>query len=43
MEKKLLKKSNIAWSNYDSKVLKEVFELSDRYKDFISNAKTERE
>lgn len=31
-----------AWHTYDETELKEVFALSDRYKDFLSNNKTER-
>ncbi len=36
------KKSN-AWLNYDAKKRKEVFNLSEQYKDFLSTHKTERE
>lgn len=32
-----------AWDTYDESTLKEVFSLSDRYKEFISKCKTERE
>lgn len=37
MERKL------AWEKYDDSTLKEVFDLSDRYKEYISTCKTERE
>ncbi|MGL4991051.1 MAG: aminopeptidase [Sarcina sp.] len=43
MENNLLKKSDLAWSKYTEAEMKEVFALSDRYKNFISVAKTERE
>ena len=37
------KGSKTAWLKYDSKILKEVYSLSDEYIDFISKCKTERE
>src|SRR3712207_1486170 len=44
MEKALLeKKYEYAWNKYDKGELDKVFELSDRYKDFMSRCKTERE
>ncbi|URZ06026.1 aminopeptidase [Clostridium felsineum] len=43
MSKDLLKEYENAWNKYNEKELKEVFELGDRFKDFISKCKTERE
>lgn len=43
MEKALTKKYEYAWDKYDDEDLKKVFELGDRYKDFMSACKTERE
>ncbi|MDD7793031.1 aminopeptidase [Clostridium sp. 'White wine YQ'] len=43
MSKKLKKEYSLAWDKYSKDDLKKVFELSDRYKDFISKCKTERE
>lgn len=39
----LTKKYDYAWDKYTKKDIKNVFELSDRYKDFMSSCKTERE
>lgn len=39
----LLKISKLAWDTYSDNDMKEVFDLSDRYKEFMSIAKTERE
>lgn len=36
-------KKKTAWENYDEVQLKEVFEFSEGYKDFLSDCKTERE
>lgn len=41
--KDLEKKKKNAWTKYDDKDLKKVFSLSDRYKNFMSKCKTERE
>ncbi|AAK79065.1 aspartyl aminopeptidase [Clostridium acetobutylicum] len=43
MPNDLLKEYKNAWDKYDDKQLKEVFALGDRFKNFISNCKTERE
>jgi aspartyl aminopeptidase len=43
MEKYLEKKYEYAWNKYNSDDLKNVFDLGDRYKNFISKCKTERE
>ena len=43
MEKKLVKKYEYSWEKYNQEDLKNVFELSERYKKFISKCKTERE
>ncbi|HBM75314.1 MAG TPA: aminopeptidase [Clostridiaceae bacterium] len=40
---KLKKEYKLAWDKYTQKDLAEVFKLSDRYKDFMSKCKTERE
>ena len=37
------KEYEIAWDKYSQKDLKNVFELADRYIDFMSRCKTERE
>lgn len=42
-ENNLEKKYEYAWNKYSKSELKNVFELSDRYIDFMSNCKTERE
>lgn len=42
-ENKLKKKYEIAWDKYSPDDIKEVFELSERYKEFVSKCKTERE
>jgi aspartyl aminopeptidase len=39
----LEKKYEYAWEKYEQKDLEKVFEVSDRYKEFISKCKTERE
>lgn len=39
----LVKKYEYAWDKYSKKDLKDVFALSDRYKEFMSKCKTERE
>jgi aspartyl aminopeptidase len=39
----LEKKYEYAWEKYEEKDLEKVFEVSDRYKEFISKCKTERE
>ena len=41
--KELTKKYEYAWEKYSDEDLKKVFDLSDRYKDFMTIAKTERE
>ncbi|MGL4741750.1 MAG: aminopeptidase [Sarcina sp.] len=43
MNKNLLKETKLAWDNYNESELQNVFDLSDRYKNFMSTAKTERE
>ncbi|MGL5574708.1 MAG: aminopeptidase [Sarcina sp.] len=43
MEKNLLKENKLAWDFYTDNELEEVFKLGDRYKEFMSSAKTERE
>jgi len=43
MEKKLTKKYEYSWEKYNQEDLNNVFELSNRYKEFISKCKTERE
>ncbi|MGL4761302.1 MAG: aminopeptidase [Sarcina sp.] len=43
MSKSLMKESKLTWESYTDDVMKDVFSLSDRYKDFMSKAKTERE
>ncbi|MHC1721364.1 MAG: aminopeptidase [Clostridiaceae bacterium] len=43
MRNKLIKKYEYAWDKYDSKDLDKVFSLSEKYKEFISKCKTERE
>ncbi len=43
MNKELTKKYEYAWDKYSKEDLKNVFSLSDRYKNFISKCKTERE
>lgn len=42
-EKKLEKKYEYAWNKYSKKDLENVFELNDRYIEFMSKCKTERE
>ncbi|WP_234121499.1 aminopeptidase [Clostridium hydrogenum] len=42
-KKDLTKKYENAWEKYNKSQLGEVFELGDRYKDFMSSCKTERE
>jgi hypothetical protein len=39
----LSKKYEYAWDKYSKEDLDKVFALSDRYKDFMSRSKTERE
>ena len=41
--KKLSKKYEYAWDKYTKKDLEKVFELSEKYIDFMSKCKTERE
>ena len=41
--KDLTKKYEYAWEKYSDEDLKKVFDLSDRYKNFMTIAKTERE
>lgn len=43
MSDNLTKEYSLAWDKYTEEDLKEVFAVSDRYKDYISKAKTERE
>ncbi|BDR66625.1 M18 family aminopeptidase [Clostridium tetani] len=44
MKKNILeKKYNYAWNNYDGNDMKNVFEIAERYKRFLSECKTERE
>lgn len=43
MEQNLRKEYALAWDKYDEEDLKKVFSVSDRYKNFISKCKTERE
>ncbi len=43
MEKDLTKKYELAWDKYSKEDLTNVFDLSERYKDFMSKCKTERE
>lgn len=43
MSKNLSKKYEYAWNKYTEEDLKELFSLSERYKEFMSNCKTERE
>ncbi|MGE5628852.1 MAG: aminopeptidase [Solirubrobacterales bacterium] len=43
MKQNLTKKYEYAWDKYTSKDLKSVFSLGERYKEFISECKTERE
>lgn len=43
MEKNLRKEYTLAWDKYSKEDLNKVFSLSDRYKNFISKCKTERE
>ncbi len=43
LEDKLAMKSENGWSEIDEEEKEEVFEFSERYKDFIGDAKTERE
>lgn len=43
MEQNLRKEYALAWDKYDEEDLKKVFSISDRYKNFISKCKTERE
>ncbi|MCT8977632.1 aminopeptidase [Clostridium sp. CX1] len=43
MTKELTKKYEYAWDKYSEEDLKKVFSLSDRYKEFVSKCKTERE
>lgn len=43
MEKDLVKKYEYAWDKYSKEDLEKVFALSERYKDFMSKCKTERE
>lgn len=43
MEKDLVKKYEYAWDKYSKEDLDNVFALSERYKDFMSKCKTERE
>ncbi|CDI49082.1 aminopeptidase [Clostridium tetani] len=44
MKKNILeKKYNYAWNNYDENDMKNVFEVAERYKKFLSECKTERE
>lgn len=42
-ENKLIKKYEYAWDKYTEKDLNNVFELSERYKNFMTKCKTERE
>ncbi|SHE52333.1 aminopeptidase [Clostridium fallax] len=42
-KEELTMKKELAWDKYDEKELKDVFALSDRYKAFMSQCKTERE
>ncbi|SHI88880.1 Aspartyl aminopeptidase [Clostridium cavendishii DSM 21758] len=41
--KGLKKKDGFAWDNYSEEQLKDVFDLSERYRNFMSKAKSERE
>ncbi|MEQ8154775.1 MAG: aminopeptidase [Clostridiaceae bacterium] len=43
MSNNLKKEYKLAWDKYSDEDLKEVFQLSERYKDFLSKSKTERE
>nr|WP_097027193.1 aminopeptidase [Clostridium peptidivorans] len=43
MEKDLVKKYEYAWDKYSKEDLEKVFALSERYKEFMSKCKTERE
>ena len=43
MEKDLTKKYELAWDKYSKEDLTNVFDLSEKYKDFMSKCKTERE
>lgn len=43
IKKDLVKKYEYAWDKYSEEDLKKVFELSERYKGFMSECKTERE
>lgn len=43
IENKLIKKYEYAWDKYTEKDLNNVFELSERYKNFMTKCKTERE
>ncbi|AYD40280.1 aminopeptidase [Clostridium fermenticellae] len=43
MDKNLTKNHEYAWDKYSEDDIKKVFELSERYKNFISKCKTERE
>ncbi|WP_297520413.1 aminopeptidase [uncultured Clostridium sp.] len=43
MSKSLMRENKLAWDAYEKADLAEVFALSDRYKVFMSEAKTERE
>lgn len=43
MDKNLTKNHEYAWDKYSEDDMKKVFELSERYKNFISKCKTERE
>ncbi len=43
MEKDLTKNYELAWDKYSEEDLKKVFDLSEKYKNFMSKCKTERE
>ena len=43
LAEKLEKKYELVWDKYTDEDMKQCFELSDRYIDFLSNCKTERE